>query len=226
MNEGLYLQGMSLLDFARGPALRWAVAIFVVGVVWRLGALLLYKRQDLSRPKGATFAGGARTLLTRSAPPHELEKDIKFQHYSGYAWHISMFIVLLFGTPHMLFFKNILGFGWPTLPTVYITVFSVITTVILLVLLARRVMNPVLRTISTTDDYISWFMAFLPFLTGLMAYMHVTFGMRYETVLALHILSVCLLLVWFPFGKLMHAVMIWPSRYKVGAAFARRGVRA
>jgi nitrate reductase gamma subunit len=50
--------------------------------------------------------------------------------------------------------------------------------------------------------------------------------MRYETVLALHILSICLLLVWFPFGKLMHALFIWPSRYKVGAAFARRGVRA
>jgi nitrate reductase gamma subunit len=45
-------------------------------------------------------------------------------------------------------------------------------------------------------------------------------------MLGLHILSVCFLLVWFPFGKLMHAVMIWPSRYKVGAFFGRRGVRA
>jgi nitrate reductase gamma subunit len=226
MNEGLYLQGMSLLDFARGPAFRWAVAIFVLGVVWRLTALLLASPRRLEPARGSAVSGGMKTLLTRSAPAHELEKNILFQHYSGYAWHISLFIVVLFFAPHMMFFKSFLGFGWPTLPTVFITFFTVVTMAILLVLMARRVINPVLRQISTMDDYVSWVIAFLPLLTGIMAFMHVTFGMRYETVLALHILSVCLLLVWFPFGKLMHALYIWPSRYKVGAAFARRGVRA
>jgi nitrate reductase gamma subunit len=226
MNEGLYWQGMSLLDFARGPALRWAVIIFVVGLVWRITALLLASRKQLEPTKGSATSGGVRTLLTRSAPAHELEKNIVFQHYSGYAWHIGMFVVLLFFAPHMLFFKGILGFGWPTLPNLFITFFSVVTVGILLVLLARRLMNPVLRQISTMDDYISWIIAFLPFLSGLMSFTHITFGLQYETVLALHILSVCLLLVWFPFGKLMHAIFIWPSRYKVGAAFARRGVRA
>jgi nitrate reductase gamma subunit len=226
MNEGLYWQGMSLLDFARGPALRWAVIIFVVGLIWRITALLLASRKRLEPTKGSATSGGVRTLLTRSAPAHELEKNIVFQHYSGYAWHIGMFVVLLFFAPHMLFFKDILGFGWPTLPNLFITFFSFVTMAILLVLLARRLMNPVLRQISTMDDYISWIIAFLPFLTGVMSFTHITFGMQYETVLALHILSVCLLLVWFPFGKLMHAIFIWPSRYKVGAAFARRGVRA
>lgn len=226
MNEGLYWEGMSLLDFARGPAFRWAVIIFVIGIVWRLGALLLSTRKDLSSPKGGTTGGGVKTILTRSAPPHELEKNIVFQHYTGYAWHIGMFIVLLFGTPHMLFFADILGFTWPTLPTPVITFFAVITMGILLTLIVRRLMNPVLRQISTMDDYFSWLVAFLPFLTGYLAFAHITFGIRYETMLALHILSVCLLLVWFPFGKLMHALVIWPSRYKVGAAFARKGVRA
>jgi nitrate reductase gamma subunit len=226
MNEGLYLQGMSLLDFARGPAFRWAVAIFVLGVVWRLTALLLASPRRLEPARGSAVSGGVKTLLTRSVPAHELEKNILFQHYSGYAWHISLFIVVLLFAPHMMFFKSLLGFGWPTLPTVFITFFTVVTMSILLVLMARRLINPVLRQISTTDDYVSWLIAFLPLLTGIMAFTHVTFGMRYETVLALHILSVCLLLVWFPFGKLMHALYIWPSRYKVGAAFARRGVRA
>lgn len=226
MNEGLYLQGMSLLDFARGPALRWAVIVFVIGILWRLGAMLLLRRRKLSLARGATVTAGARTLLTRSAPAHELEKNIKFQHYSGYIWHIGMFIVLLFGTPHMLFFKSILGFGWPTLPTLFITLCTVVTMAVLLTLLARRVTNPVLRQISTIDDYISWLAAFLPFLTGIMAFTHITFGLRYEDMLALHILSVCFLLVWFPFGKLMHAIFIWPSRYLVGADFGRRGVRA
>ena len=226
MNEGLYWQGMSLLDFARGPAFRWAVIIFVIGIVWRLTALLLAKTKWLEPAKGAATSGGVKTLLTRSAPAHELEKNIVFQHYSGYAWHISMFIVLLFGTPHMLFFADIVGFTWWTLPGPVITFFGVMTMAILIVLLVRRIQNPVLRQISTLDDYISWIITFAPFLTGFLAFAHVLLGFRYETILALHILSVCVLLIWFPFGKLMHALFIWPSRYKVGAAFARRGVRA
>jgi nitrate reductase gamma subunit len=226
MNEGLYWQGMSLLDFARGPAFRWAVIIFVIGIVWKLTVLLLASRKPLEPARASAMSGGIKTMLTRSAPAHELEKNIIFQHYSGYAWHISMFIVLLFGTPHMLFFANILGFTWPTLPGPVITFFGVLTMGILLVLLARRMMNPVLRQISTLDDYISWLIVFMPFLTGFLAFAHITPFMRYETMLALHILSICVLLVWFPFGKLMHALFIWPSRYKVGAAFARRGVRA
>jgi len=50
-------------------------------------------------------------------------------------------------------------------------------------------------------------------------------GLRYETMLAIHILSFELLLIWFPFGKLMHLFFVFPSRYNVGAIFARRGVR-
>ncbi len=48
-------------------------------------------------------------------------------------------------------------------------------------------------------------------------------GRSYETLLGLHILSVDVLLVWFPFGKLMHAFYIFPSRAINGAVLARKG---
>jgi len=44
--------------------------------------------------------------------------------------------------------------------------------------------------------------------------------------LAVHLLSLELLLVWFPFGKLMHAFLVFPARAQLGRFFARRGVRA
>jgi nitrate reductase gamma subunit len=80
-----------------------------------------------------------------------------------------------------------------------------------------------MRSLSTFDDYFSWFVTFAPLVTGVMAYAHL--GLRYETMLAIHILSVELLLIWFPFGKLMHTFLFIPTRAQLGAFFQRRGVK-
>ena len=72
--------------------------------------------------------------------------------------------------------------------------------------LMMRISNPVQRIISTFDDYFSWLVTFLPVITGLVATSHL--GARYETLLGLHILSVALMLIWLPFGKLMHCASV------------------
>ena len=48
-------------------------------------------------------------------------------------------------------------------------------------------------------------------------------GARYETMLALHILSICVFLIWFPFGKLMHAFLFAFSRGMTGVRLGQRG---
>ncbi len=68
---------MSLLEFARGPALEWSVFVFVVGVLWRLlSVLLLRGKRDLSeprRPAAWTRAAVCTTCVTpRSASPHSV----------------------------------------------------------------------------------------------------------------------------------------------------------
>jgi nitrate reductase gamma subunit len=78
-----------------------------------------------------------------------------------------------------------------------------------------------MRMLSNFDDYFSWFVTLLVIVTGLATTAH--FGAPYQTLLGLHILSFDLLLVWFPFGKLMHAFYIFPSRAINGALLARKG---
>jgi nitrate reductase gamma subunit len=87
--------------------------------------------------------------------------------------------------------------------------------------LFRRVTNPVMRMLSNFDDYFSWFITALVIVTGIAATAHI--GGPYQTLLAVHILSVDALLIWFPFGKLMHAFYIFPSRAINGALLARKG---
>lgn len=217
---------MSLLEFARGAAFQWSLAIMMVGIGLRLaGTFLLPRIKDLSRPRStALVQGGMRTIITRSLPPHEFEKKIRFQHITGYGWHIGYFLVLLLSAQHIEFFSNILGFGWPHLPTAAVVTIAAITLAILVALLIRRILHPVLKLISTFDDYVSWIVAAAPLITGLMAYAHI--GLRYENLLAIHILSVEALMIWFPLGKLMHLFLALPSRYQIGSAYERRGVKA
>lgn len=220
---------MTLLEFARGPGMQWALTIFLLGVAWRLvGSFLIARNRDLARPKGTAFAkAGMRSMIMRSIPPHELEKNITFQHLTGYAWHLGYFATLLLFGPHVPFFKQFLGFGWPTLPNTFILVIAGFTLAILVALIIRRVIHPVMKKISTLDDWLSVFIATLPLVTGFLSYSHTSvFGLRYETMLGLHILSIEALLVWFPFGKLMHLFYTFPSRYQIGVAMERKGVKA
>lgn len=219
---------MNLLAFARGPAFYAAMLIFVFGVAWRLvGIFLLGYRRDRSVPRHTdVIRGGVRSMLMRSLPPHELEKHIVFQHASGYAWHLGFFATLLLFGPHIPLFKQFLGFGWPTLPNSWILVLAAITLAILLLLLVRRMLNPVLRQISTIDDYISVTLCILPLVTGIAASAHLQVGLRDDDLLGAHILTVCALLVWFPFGKLMHLFLTFPARFQAGALLERRGVKA
>jgi len=217
---------MTLLDFARGPALHWSLVIMIVGLSWRvIGVFLGHWRKDLSRPRSeALVQGGLRAIVTRSAPARELEKNIRFQHITGYIWHIGLFITVLFYVPHIAFFKSILGFGWPGLPSHLVVFATAVTLAILVMLMIRRFAHPVMRMITRPDDYISLIIIITALVTGLMAYAHI--GLRYETMLALHLLAVEAMFIWIPFSKLAHMVF-WPlSRYRIGTYFERKGVKA
>ena len=103
----------SLLDLARGPLFHWALIVMIIGLVWRLSGLIFFRGQSqAAEPKpGNPIAAGLRTVALRSVPPHELEKNITFQHLTGYAWHIGWFVTFLFLGVHLPLIKSILGFA-------------------------------------------------------------------------------------------------------------------
>jgi nitrate reductase gamma subunit len=214
---------MDLLTFARGPALQWSLIIFAVGMLWRLtGILLLRRKPDHSEPRHTgTWRGALKLIATRSVPKREFWATTAFGQIIGYVFHIGLVIVIFGFVPHILFIRSLTGLDWPGLPNSLIYLSGAITVAALFAVLIRRVSNPVLRMLSNFDDYFSWLVTTAPVVTGLLAVAHL--GARYETLLAIHILSICLLLIWMPFGKLFHTVMIFVSRGTTGALFARKG---
>lgn len=216
---------MELLQFARGPALTIALAVFLFGTLWRLvGVLLLERHRIQSAPRAgapSVVTSALAGIFGKMWPHATFLKHSLFSVLNGYLFHIGLAISVLLFAPHILFIKSISGLSWPALPSNLVYGIAVVTAVSLVAALIHRLTDPVMRLISRTDDYISWAMTFLPVVTGIAAVSHI--GARYETLLAIHILTVCAFLIWFPFGKLMHAFLFVVTRGETGVRFKHRG---
>ena len=216
---------MTLLDFARGPAMQWALIIFVAGVSFRLiGILMFGRKKPLSVPRGNARVAGYRTIFSRALPNAVFRKRVGSRYVVGTLWHVGFIFVLFFFQPHIAFFEGLLGLSWPGVANSIVMPVAGITLILLVLAFIHRLTDPVLKVLSDTGDFVTLAITALPLVTGLLASAHV--GLRYETMLALHLLSISLFLVWIPFSKLMHMVLVVPSRKRLGAKMGYKGVKA
>jgi nitrate reductase gamma subunit len=216
---------MTLLAFARGPALQIAWLILIAGTVWRIvGILLLRQRLHLAASR-VGWAGqglsGLSLVFTRFIPRRTFWPRIAVSAGLSTTFHLGLLLIVLGGAPHILLIHQYTGLTWPNLPKGIVVVVSGLTLASMIVLLIRRIVHPVLRLLSNVDDYLSWLLVFLPVVTGILLSGETLAS--YQTLLALHILSVEALMIWFPFGKLLHAKLWFYSRAAMGMNFARKG---
>jgi nitrate reductase gamma subunit len=183
---------------------------------------MLGRKPDLAEPRAGGTLGGWRTVFTRSKPAPGMMKNAALVLIGGYIFHLGFFITLLLFSPHILFFQSVLGLSWPALSNGVIEVTAILSIGALIALGVHRFLNPVRRFLSTFQDYFVWLVTLLPLLTGYLLLHNSVF--TYTQMLAMHILSVELLLVIFPFTKLMHAFTFIVSRWYTGAMAARKGV--
>lgn len=211
---------MALLEFARGPGLAIALAIFAAGLVWRIAGI--FRRPvppDHSAPRRTDIvAGGVRAIFARMLPPRGV-KVRGAAMANAYAYHLGLALVVFAYAPHIAFIERTTGLAWPALPDAVAYVAAGVAIVGLLIALLTRLTDPVLRLLSGFDDYFSWFVTMAPLATG-MALLPMP---AQPLPLAIHLLSLELLLVWLPFGKLAHAALVFVSRYRTGSDFTRKG---
>jgi nitrate reductase gamma subunit len=226
---------MDLLDFARGPALAVALAVFVLGTLWRLVGVLRQPRKPDRSPARegapANWLAALRSIVRGLWPRKAFGQSARVTAVNGYAFHVGLALVFFGYAPHIAFVQRITGLSWPALPDTVMYLAAGVTMVSLLLALWWRLNDDVRRKISNADDLITWTVTFLPLITGMavmsepsasiLARDHVL----YRGPLAMHLLSLELLLIWFPFGKLMHAFLFAFSRGATGIRFAHRGVK-
>lgn len=225
---------MDLLEFARGPALTLALVVFVAGTLWRLlGVLRRPRLPDLSPARAGAppkWPAALRAIGRGMWPRKALGQGVLLISLNGYVFHLGLALVFLGYAPHIAFVHRLTGLSWPALPDAVMYLAAGATIVSLLLALWLRLTDPVRKSISNADDLITWTLTFLPMLTGMAllsepsAVMLARDHAVYPGPLAVHLLTLELFLIWFPFGKLMHAILFAFSRGATGIRFSHRGV--
>jgi nitrate reductase gamma subunit len=166
--------------------------------------------------------GGLKTVFDRSLPRKTVFEKEPLRVINGYVLHLGFFIVLFLYGPHIALFDSALGISWPALPSGVIDAVGAITIISLVAALVIRLNNKVMRFLSTSGDYVAWLVTLLPVLTGYLAFNHLL--LPYTLMLALHLLSVELLMIVAPFSKLTHMFSFASARWYQGFKAGRRGV--
>jgi nitrate reductase gamma subunit len=212
-----------ITEFIDGPLWYFSLLVFVIGIVWRLFSIFISgNKKDLSIPRESTLPGAISAVFGRFVAKKEIAPQIRLQVIAGYMFHLGLFALLLFAAPHVAFLeKELLGFGWTPMPYWAFIISAQVAFLGLLLLWLHRVLNPVTRLISSTDDHVAAILTFVVMFTGCLALLESFTGLR-----LLHRFTVELLLIYFPFSRLMHAITFIPSRAYTGAWFGRRGVHS
>ncbi len=216
---------VEFLLWVRGPAFNTALFIMLAGILVRLlEILLLGRKANLAEARGSAMAGGLRTLWHRSIPDRDTFQRSGLVLVTGYLFHMGLFVTIFLFVPHILVFERLLGFSWTGLPSTVVDATAVVTMVALLTVFLHRLRSPVLRLLSTGSDYLVWAVTILPLITGWMAFNRV--GLTAPLLTGVHILSVELLMVLFPFTKLSHGFTLLMARWYNGAIAGYKGVES
>jgi nitrate reductase gamma subunit len=219
----------TILEFARGPFFYAALLFFIGGMIYRLVNVIgLGWIKDRVPVKGSKAGGVVRSYLKGILiwPFIPWVKNTFSRnpliYIGGGLFHLGLFVVLILGTPHMLVWKSLFGFGWPTLALPIVDWMAAVTIIAMLVLLVNRLIHPVLKLISGPAEYFAWLVVFLPMVTGYILTHHLWF--RYEVLFSLHMLSVDVLLIWIPLSRISHFIFYFFARTVHGQEFGKRGV--
>jgi hypothetical protein len=219
------MNGVELITWLRGPGLQISSICFLFGISFRVAQTLLLGRQrDLAPARGNKFSAGVATIFRRSFFHPGMTYRTYFTLIAGYTFHLAWLVCLFFLSQHILFFESVLGFGWPGFNNVIIDISTVLAMAALIAVLIHRFMDPVMRLLTDYQDYLTWTLTILPLLTGF-EIIHPML-LSYQTALALHLISVELLLIAIPFTKLSHMITIFISRWYNGALAGYKGVKA
>ena len=144
-----------------------------------------------------------------------VKKESAFLHlptyFAGILYHLGTFLSIF------LFFFILFQFPFNGVFSFLLPVFFLLTGGCGIGILIKRMVKKDLRNLSSPDDYISNLLVTLFQLTTSVAMLN-------PAAIPAYFILASILLLYFPVGKLKHAIYFFAARYQLGLFYGRRGV--
>jgi nitrate reductase gamma subunit len=189
-----------LYEFVSGPALWVAFAIFIGGLIARVGYLYAVVREskDASHNR-VNFRKAVYAIVHWLIP---VESDARLQSkpvfvIASFLFHICLPGIPLFVFAHNTLWEETFGFSLPSLPDHFSDVLTVMFLISVLLVLTGKIFDSKMRSMSTIRNYFLLLLSSAPFITGFLAHRQIG---PYRPTLILHMVFAEMLLIIIPFS--------------------------
>ncbi len=212
----------TIYQFVSGPLAWIAFILFAGGCIYRVAALLhtVYQKERFIfsymswRHSLNSIFHWIIPFASVNSRKHPVMTVVTF------VFHISLILVPIFLLSHIVLWDEAWNITWPALPDGLADVMTVLVILSCVFFLARRIVLPEVKYVTSASDYVILAIVAAPFITGFYAY-HQWPG--YSFVMILHILAGEIMLIAIPFSRLRHMLFSVFTRAYMGSEFG--GVR-
>jgi len=202
------------LELARGPLFRFALAIFVLGLLRHVVMTILSIRNALKQAGDKKLPIPAiRKATIRWVFPTRAYNENKTFSVASVVFHAGVILAPLFLATHIAMIERSTGLSWFHLPNLLVDVLTLAAITGIAIMLYLRMSTPQGRALSRGQDLGLLVLIGMLFLSGFLA-MHPSLNpIPFEFTLLLHILFADVALFVTPFTKLVHIALMPATQY-------------
>lgn len=211
-----FIKDPSIYNLIRGPLVWIAFLVFIGGSIYKVRELILLAKNEKVVMPYMSLKFTLRSLLHWLIPFASVNWRRRWVITTvTFLFHICLVFTPIFLLAHNILIYESWGISWWTLSENLADIMAIIVIGSCVFFLLRRIFAPEVRFVTFSDDYLILAIAFLPFLTGFLAYHQ--FLLPHKIMVILHMLFGETMLIAIPFTRLGHMMYLFLTRAYMGS---------
>src|SRR4030043_841510 len=211
-----FIKDPSLYNFVRGPLVWIAFLVFIGGSIYRIREMVLLAKKEKVVYPYMSLKFPLRSLLHWFAPFASANwRRRPVITIVTFLFHIGLVLLPIFLMAHNVLIYESWRISWWTVPEGLADIMTMIVIGCCGFFFLRRIFAPEVRFVTFDDDYLILAIAFLPFITGFLAYHQ--WLLPHKIMVILHMIFGSLMLIAIPFTRLGHMLYFFLTRAYMGS---------
>lgn len=192
--------------------------VFIGGSLYKVASMLSLGKKDKVIYPYISLRYSLRSIFHWIIP--YASENMRNRHWMTvitFSFHICLIVTPVFLLAHNVLWYESWNIRWITLPERVADIMTLTVIFCSILFIARRIILPEVRFVTSASDYILIAIVAAPFITGFIAHHQLFF--HYRLMVILHILFGEIMLMAIPFTRLSHMLFFWLTRGYMGTDF-------